>query len=71
MTDARTRHGRGLAVVIFLAVLFFVLLGLILLKSGKDKPEQEAAIETLTVLPARIRIHRIASSTSPLVCSRR
>lgn len=56
MTDARTRHGRGLAVVIFLAVLFFVLLGLIILKTGGHKNEEAAPVETLTVLPARIRI---------------
>ena len=69
MTDARTRHGRGLAVVIFLAVLFFVLLGLILLKSGKDKPEQEAVIETLTVLPARIRIRTEPNARAPVVAT--
>jgi TonB family protein len=56
MTDARTRHGRGLLVVIFLAVLFFVLLGLIILKSGGKKDEPAATTETLTVLSARIRI---------------
>src|SRR5215210_1028554 len=57
MTDARTRHGRGLAIVILLAVIFFALLALIILKGGKHAPEQQAAeSETLTVLPASIRI---------------
>lgn len=56
MTDSRTRHGRGLLVVIFLAVLFFVLLGLVILKSGQKPSQDDAPVETLTVLSARIRI---------------
>ena len=54
MADAATRHGRGLLVVIGLALIFFVLLGLIVLKS-RSEPEEEAARpnETLTVLPVR------------------
>lgn len=57
MADAQTRHGRGLAVVIALAVLFFTLLGLIIIKSD-DGPRHGAdgSEETLTVLPVRIRI---------------
>lgn len=56
MTDARTRHGRGLVVVIGLAVLFFVLLGLVILKSGGEQDKPQTVAETLTVLPARLRI---------------
>jgi TonB family protein len=57
MADAPTRHGRGLAVVIALAVIFFTLLGLIVLTSN-DGPDDPAArgTETLTVMPVRIRI---------------
>lgn len=56
MADAATRHGRGLAVVITLAVVFFLLLGLIILKSGKKEDDAPRVSETLTVLPIRIRI---------------
>jgi TonB family protein len=67
MADAATRHGRGLAVVIALAVLFFVLLGLIVLRGGKQ-PRREAAVdETLTVLPMRIRIRTEPHARAPVV----
>ena len=56
MADAATRHGRGLAVVIALALIFFVLLGLIILRSGREDGDVARASETLTVLPIRIRI---------------
>lgn len=69
MTDARTRHGRGLAVVVFLAVLFFVLLGLIILKTGGPKDEQNAAVETLTVLPLRIRVRTEPHARAPVVAT--
>ena len=64
MAVSQTRHGRGLAVVIFLAVLFFALLALIVLKSGGTKREEAAAVETLTVLPARVRMQRHLGSPS-------
>jgi len=69
MTDARTRHGRGLAVVIFLAVLFFLLLGLIILKTGGSKKDEAAPVETLTVLPARIRIRTEPHARAPVVAT--
>lgn len=69
MTDARTRHGRGLAVVVLLAVLFFVLLGLIVLKSGGKKDEPATAVETLTVLSARIRIRTEPHARAPVVAT--
>lgn len=57
MADAATRHGRGLAVVIALALIFFVLLGMIILRSGKsDDGKTTHGTEALTVLPMRIRI---------------
>ncbi len=67
MTDARTRHGRGLAVVIALAVLFFVLLGLIVMKAGKRAPEKARERETLTVLPLSIRIRTEPHARAPVV----
>src|SRR5687767_8989541 len=56
MADAATRHGRGLLVVIALAAIFFVLLGMIILRSGSKDGEVTRSSETLTVLPMRIRI---------------
>lgn len=69
MTDARTRHGRGLAVVVGLAVLFFVLLGLIILKSGGKTDEPATTTETLTVLSARIRIRTEPHARAPVVAT--
>jgi TonB family protein len=67
MTDARTRHGRGLAVVILLAVLFFALLAMIILKAGKPAPKQVPVSETLTVLPASIRVRTEPQARAPVV----
>lgn len=69
MTDSRTRHGRGLIVVIFLAIVFFTLLGLIVFHSGEEKTDKEAALETLTVLPARIRIRTEPQARAPVVAT--
>jgi TonB family protein len=69
MTDARTRHGRGLIVVIFLAVLFFALLGLIILKTGNPKREEAKPLETLTVIPVRIRIRTEPHARAPVVAT--
>lgn len=70
MADASTRHGRGLLVVIGLAVLFFVLLGLIILRAGKDRPaEAVRPNETLTVLPIRIRIRTEPNARAPVVAT--
>lgn len=70
MADAATRHGRGLLVVIGLALVFFVLLGLIILKSRRE-PESEAVRpnETLTVLPVRIRIRTEPNARAPVVAT--
>jgi TonB family protein len=57
MADPKTRHTRGLFVVILLGLVFFTLLALIILKSGGRAPEEAPRQkETLTVLPLRIRI---------------
>lgn len=69
MADAQTRHGRGLVVVIFLAVVFFVLLALVILKSGGSKQEETAAVETLTVLPARVRMRTEPHARAPVVAT--
>lgn len=67
MADAATRHGRGLAVVIALAVVFFLLLGLIILKSGKKEDDAPRVSETLTVLPIRIRIRTEPNARAAVV----
>jgi TonB family protein len=69
MADAHTRHGRGLVVVIFLAVVFFALLGLIILRSGEQKRDEAAALETLTVLPARVRMRTEPHARAPVVAT--
>lgn len=70
MADAATRHGRGLLVVIGLALVFFVLLGLIILKSGREEAAEAARPnETLTVLPIRIRIRTEPNARAPIVAT--
>ncbi|MGZ5433678.1 MAG: TonB family protein [Thermoanaerobaculia bacterium] len=69
MADAHTRHGRGLIVVIFLAVVFFALLALVILRSGGEKREEPAALETLTVLPARVRVRTEPHARAPVVAT--
>lgn len=70
MADSQTRHSRGLIVVITLAVLFFTLLGLIILNTD-DAPETDAvaANETLTVLPVRIRVRTEPHARAPVVAT--
>lgn len=67
MTDARTRHGRGLAIVVLLALIFFALLALIILRAGKPEEKEVQASETLTVLPARIRIRTEPNARAAVV----
>jgi TonB family protein len=68
LTDARTRHTRGLLVVIGLAVLFFTLLALILLRTGGEEPETPRT-EMLTVLPIRIRIRTEPTARAAVVAT--
>jgi TonB family protein len=69
MADAHTRHGRGLIVVVFLAVVFFALLALIILRSGGKRGDEAAAVETLTVLPARVRMRTEPHARAPVVAT--
>lgn len=70
MADSQTRHGRGLAVVIALAVIFFALLGLIILRT-EERPQTAGTTqqETLTVLPVRIRIRTEPHARAPVVAT--
>lgn len=69
MGDPQTRHSRGLLVVIALAVIFFALLGMIVLKSGKGPHEEAKVNETLTVLPVRIRVRTEPNARAPVVAT--
>lgn len=69
MPDSRTRHTRGLLVVILLGVVFFALLALIVLKTGKRRVETTTTSETLTVLPARIRIRTEPNARAAVVAT--
>lgn len=69
MTDPRTRHTRGLLVVILLGVIFFALLALIVLKTGQNPRTATAVSETLTVLPIRIRIRTEPNARAPVVAT--
>jgi TonB family protein len=69
MTDPQTRQSRGLLVVIALAVVFFALLVLIVLKSSRDEPRPLAESETLTVIPMRISIRTEPQARAAVVTS--
>ena len=43
MTDPQTRHKRGLIAVVVLALIFFTILALIVLKTGDEEPEKALA----------------------------
>src|ERR1700704_6030005 len=66
---AHKRHTSGLVVVILLGVVFFVLLALLLLHTGKPHPQQTGKAETLTVLPIRIRIRTEPNTKAPVVAT--
>jgi TonB family protein len=70
MADPKTRHTRGLWIVILLAVIFFTLLALIILKTGDSGTEKQVtANETLTVLPVRIRVRTEPHARAPVVAT--
>lgn len=69
MTDPRTRHNRGLLVVILLGVIFFALLALIILRSGGHKTPAGPTAETVMVLPLRIRIRTEPNARAPVVAT--
>ena len=56
MPDAQTRHTRGLTIVIILGVIFFALLSLLILRSGKKQEAPPPTSETLSVLSLRLRL---------------
>jgi TonB family protein len=69
MADPQTRHTRGLIVVIVLGVIFFALLTLVILNSGKQPPTPPAQSETLSALPLRLRLRTQPAATAPVVAT--
>src|SRR5205085_327607 len=69
MADSQTRHTRGLIVVIVLGVIFFALLALIILNSGKQPAAAPAQSETLSPLPLRLRLRTMPSASAPAVAT--
>lgn len=69
MADPHTRHSRGLIVVIALAVIFFALLGLIVLRTDNSTRPVPKTNETLTVLPVRVRIRTEPQARAPVVAT--
>jgi TonB family protein len=69
MPDAQTRHTRGLIIVIILGVIFFALLALLILRSGKPPGAPPASSETLTVLSLRLRLRTQPTANAPVVAT--
>jgi len=69
MPDAQTRHSRGLTVVIILGVIFFALLALLILRSGKQSVAPQASSETLSVLTLRLRLRTQPTANAPVVAT--
>lgn len=69
VTPSPVRHKRGLWIIIILSVIFFTLMGLLLLTTGRRRPEAEARSETLTVLPPKVRIRTEPNGRAPVVSS--
>ena len=67
--DARTRHNRGLLVVILLGVIFFAILGAIILTPKHTGAATHATVENYTVLPLRIRLRTEPNAKAPVVAT--
>jgi hypothetical protein len=69
MPDAQTRHTRGLTVVVILGVIFFALLALLILRSGKHGDAPPPASENLSVLALRLRLRTQPTANAPVVAT--
>jgi len=69
MSDAQTRHTRGLIIVIILGVIFFALLALLVLRGGKKSDAPAASSETLSVLSLRLRMRTQPTANAPVVAT--
>src|SRR5262249_44969673 len=63
------RHSRGLLIVIALAVVFFTLLALIVINSGKHGGAPPTQAETLSVVPLHIRLRTEPNAKAPVVAT--
>jgi TonB family protein len=63
------RHSRGLFVVIVLAVVFFTLLAMIIVNSGRHGAPPAAQAETLSVVPLHIRLRTEPTAKAPVVAT--
>jgi len=63
------RHSRGLFVVIVLAVVFFTLLALIIVNSGRHGAAPAAQAETLSVVPLHVRLRTEPTAKAPVVAT--
>jgi TonB family protein len=69
MPDAQTRHTRGLTIVIILGVIFFALLAMLILRTGKARETPPPAAETLSVLSLRVRLRTQPTANAPVVAT--
>jgi TonB family protein len=68
-TPAQTRHTRGVFVVILLGVIFFTLLAMLIITTGRKHSEATPQTETLTVLTQRLRIRTEPNAKAPVVAT--
>src|SRR5258706_940484 len=69
MPDAQTRHTRGLTIVIILGVIFFALLALLILRSGKKREAPSSFSEPLSVLSLDVRLRTQPTANAPVVAT--
>jgi TonB family protein len=63
------RRTRGLVVVIVLGVIFFALLGLIIVNSGRRTAPPALQAETLSVVPLHVRLRTEPNAKAPVVAT--
>ncbi len=70
MTTAQVRHQRGTLIVILLGIIFVALLAALIFTTGKrPTPQANAASESLSVLPLRIRMRTQPSAAAAVIAS--
>lgn len=70
MSEPQQRHRGGIAVIVVLALIFFALLTLIIVKSRDDGGVPvPLASETLSVVPIRIRVRTEPDARAPVVAT--
>lgn len=67
--NSSVRYSRGLMVVIALGVVFFLLLALIIVNSGRRNTPQAVQAETLSVVPLHVRLRTEPNAKAPVVAT--